>query len=153
MTRPGDDAAARFPPGAEPLDHTADIGLRLEAASLTDLFHTAAAGLTAFLVDPDAPAENADAPQAERTEEIGLEEPDTAMLLAAWLRELLFLTQSTGLCYVGAEFLELEANRLRARVRLGPPAGSLREIKGVTYHGLEAAPTPRGWQAQVIFDV
>lgn len=156
MSRP---EAGSFPAGVQPLDHTADIGLALNAASLPDLFHLAAAGMMVFVLqrddasnaNPDTPPkEGASEPQVIRLE---LDADDTALLLADWLRELLFLIESRGLCYDSTFFAELNQRTLRANVTVRRCPTAVREIKGVTYHGLHVEHTTHGWHAQVIFDV
>ncbi|NIP79499.1 MAG: archease, partial [Gemmatimonadetes bacterium] len=74
-------------------------------------------------------------------------------LLAAWLRELLFLHETRRSDYVGAAFDLLEGSALHARVRTEPARRAVREIKGVTYHELAVRRAGDGWKARVIFDV
>jgi SHS2 domain-containing protein len=144
-----------FPPGVRPLDHTADIGMTVQAASLPALFQAAAGGLMAFLQQDDAAAVRVPVPVSAPGESVSLDlnAEDPALLLVAWLRELLFLVEARGRCYRQARFSRLQETSLRATVEVGPCAGLLREIKGVTYHGLEVASDAQGWHARVIFDV
>ncbi len=138
-----------LPVGVRLLDHTADVGLELEAPDLETLFLRAARGAEALVGTTPEPA-------AAGGEEvaIALEAGDVALLLAEWLRELLFLRQVRGRSFVDARFEELTATRLAARIRLTPAGDdAIREIKGVTYHGLEAVRRDDGWYARVIFDV
>ena len=114
----------------------------------------------------DATARRQERPEPERRR-ITIDAVDPPQLLADWLRELLYLHEVHGLDYAGACFTELTETRLRADVELERASPSpIREIKGVTYHGLEAARTPGGttghpparqtdggWYATVIFDV
>lgn len=139
----------RLPPGVQLLDHTADVGLEIQAPDLASLFVRAARGAQA-LVGP-VPASAADAVE---TVTIRLEAADAALLLAEWLRELLFLRQVRDRCFQEAAFDELTTTRLAARVRLtSAPGEAIREIKGVTYHGLEATREGDTWRARIIFDV
>jgi len=103
---------------------------------------------------PGSPAPPAkDAMPIERRQ-IAVDTIDAAQLLADFLRELLYLYEVHRLEYAGARFLELDETRVRADVALAPASDSpIREIKGVTYHGLQAGRTPTGWHARVIFDV
>ncbi len=138
----------RLPLGVRLLDHTADVGLELDAPDLATLFLRAAHGAEA-LVGPTTPAS---APAEIVT--IRLQADDAALLLAEWLRELLFLRQVRGLSFRQAQFDELTAHGLSARVQFAPaPGDAVREIKGVTYHGLEAMQDGDSWHARVIFDV
>jgi SHS2 domain-containing protein len=141
----------RWPEGVLPLDHTADVGLSVLAPSLEALFDRAAAGMRGLIEGTDGGAA-ADASQRGRTMEV--EADDVGALLVAWLRELLFLHQVEQLAYRSAAFESLGEMTLRAEVIFGSAARRpVREIKGVTYHGLEAVAGPEGWRARVIFDV
>lgn len=138
----------RLPPGVRLLDHTADVGLELDAPDLATLFVRAAQGAEALL-GPPAPAS-----VPAETLTIHLQTDDVALLLADWLRELLFLRQVRGLSFVQADFEALSAHGLSAHVQLASaPGDAVREIKGVTYHGLEAVQHGNRWHARVIFDV
>lgn len=133
------------------LKHTADVGFRVEAASPEELFELAAEGLVRALgLEPGPPAEG-------EPERIELSRPDPERLLVAWLRELLARAQVDGTvpsAAVEAVTLGGPAPRLEARIRWSPAAsGPVREIKGVTYHGLELARDPAGWHASVVLDV
>lgn len=83
-----------------------------------------------------------------------LESGDVAQLLVRWLREILYLHDVHGLVYQAARFDRLDTAGLDASV-----SGEVRsddavtELKAVTYHGLEVAPTADGWRARVIFDI
>ena len=146
------------------LDHTADVGFDVEAPTPEAAFHRAALGMLALLrgeEDADGPDGSDDAAGEDRLVErdLGLTAPDPARLLADWLRELLFLHEIDRLDYRSAAFetLDLPADphlaRLAAVVRLSPGGHAVREIKGVTYHEIDARRTPGGWAARVIFDV
>src|SRR5690606_5148510 len=69
--------------------------------------------------------------------EVAVQAPDLPALLVAWLRELLYLYEAEKLAYRGGEFQKLEPDGLRARIRCEVVDRAAREIKGVTYHGLE----------------
>ena len=156
------------------LDHTADVGLDVQAPSLELLFHRAAVGLLALLQGVDdeavddedgdgAPARGADGDagsdpgleEARGVEVLGveLEAGGADELLADWLRELLFLHETRHADYARATFDRLGETALEARVQTEPAAPAVREIKGVTYHELRVERTEGGWEARVIFDV
>lgn len=140
-----------WPAGVAPLDHTADVGLEVRADSLASLFERAAGGMRVLLEGEDAPSAGSGA-RTQRTVELEAEE--LGSLLVAWLRELLFLQQVEGQAFDGAAFECVDETVLRAIVSLRPAAPEpVREIKGVTYHALEAARTDGRWRARVIFDV
>jgi SHS2 domain-containing protein len=140
-----------FPEGVHPLDHTADIGMDIRADSLPQLFCNAALGLAAFACPPRAPMADV---ALRSVETVQLQADDAALLLAAWLRELLYFMETRQLCFVDAIFPELGPRALDARVTLAPCPTAIREIKGVTYHELEIRAEPDGsFWARVIFDV
>lgn len=147
------------PDGITFLDHTADVGLDVTAGTREELFHRAAVGMVALLRGRDDEGDPAGAAgvDAGPDEPVGplsveLSADDDAGLLAAWLRELLFLHETRQVEYAGARFDRLTSTALEARVETAP-AAPVREIKGVTYHGLAAERTAVGWTARVIFDV
>lgn len=139
-----------WPDGVGPLDHTADLGLRATAASLASLLERVAIGMRVLIEGEDATG--AESPgTGERT--VAVEAGDAPTLLVAWLRELLYLHQVEGLAFAGMVLLNISETTLQARVSLRPARGAAREIKGVTYHGLQAEENASGWHARVIFDV
>ena len=143
------------PSGVTPLDHTADVGLDVEAPTLEDLFTRAAMGMAwliqgAPLPDPDEAGSASDpAPRG-----LSLTADDLPALLRAWLRELLFWHETESLALAMADFSTLEGSRLEAEIRLRRvEEAPVREIKGVTFHGLLVEGGEEGWRARVIFDV
>ena len=116
----------------ENFDHTADIGLRIAAATLEELFVDAARGLTSLLV------ENVGDIRPALTETIQLAGSDIDYLLFDWLNELLFRFETSKL--LCCEFnVRLSEQGLEATVR-GEPSDPVRhrlahEVKAITYHG------------------
>lgn len=148
--------AERLPPGVVPLEHTADLAIEVRAETLAELFDRAAAGATALLYGADQPggrgAERSAFGAARRS--VRLQASDRAALLLAWIREVLYLHEVTGFVYGGADFHRLSEQELSADAWDREPAGPVeREIKGVTWHGLEVEQEPDGWRARLIFDV
>lgn len=134
----------------ETFDHTADIGLRVSAATLEELFVDAARGLTSLLV------ENVADVQPIVSESVTLAGTQTDYLLFDWLNELLFRFETGQL--LCCEFtVRLNDQGLEATIR-GEPCDRSRhrlahEVKAITYHGLSVEPTERGWQAELILDI
>ena len=147
------------PAGVSYLDHTADVGMDVRGSSRPELFHRAAHGMMALLRGDEelatpAPAAALEAAAASgETHALELHAADLARLLGEWLRELLFLHDARRLDYHDAQFDRLDDRGLRARIRLVAGGAAVREIKGVTYHELDARRDDEGWQARVIFDV
>jgi SHS2 domain-containing protein len=135
------------------LEHTADVGFDVSADTLPELFERAAAGMFVLLLG-DAPAPPEAMEQGREVHRIRLQAAEPALLLAAWLRELLYLYESEGLRPVITEFRTLDERELDAMVTWArPSAAPLREIKGVTYHQLYLRQERDGWRGRVIFDV
>lgn len=160
---------ADLPEGVRELDHTADLGIELEAPDAATLFDRAARALRALAVPDAEPADGsgegrstadgstgADQSGVEGdagTHAVDLEAGDPAVLLVRWLSEVLYRIDTLGLAYETAE-LEVGDRRLHARIRETrlPEPGA--QIKAITYHELECGPRPDGsWAARVIFDV
>ena len=135
------------------VEHTADVGIEVRTATLEALFVDAAAGFC------DAITEVARiGGDEERTFEVDAAGLD--LLLVAWLEELLFRFDTTGVLYPrGEASVEGKGDSwsLRAWMR-GERFDSARhplkvQVKAITYHGLEVARDEQGWRARVIFDI
>jgi SHS2 domain-containing protein len=132
------------------IDHTADVGYRLVAPTLAELF--AVAGRALF----DAITE-LDSIQLQFERKIEVEAGDVEALFAAWLSELNYRCITDLELY--GEFLieEILPTAVRATVRgekIDPARHVIQtEIKAVTYHELYVRQVENGWEAQVIFDV
>jgi SHS2 domain-containing protein len=126
------------------LEHTAELGLEIEAPSREAVFEEA---LTAF-------AELVGAGTGPPlTREVELEADEPALLLVEWLNELLYLADAEQFVPERITSFELVSTRLRARVegRLGE-RGQL--LKAVTLHRLEFREDATvGWRAHVVLDV
>lgn len=159
------------------IDHTADVGMDVEASSLEQLLHRSALGMLALLRGEDdeaaspAPGNGPGRGGAREDEPAGRSRARDAMevlepvplsiqadgyagVVAAWLSEILFLHEVRGMDYVEAELDRIGPDTLVGRVMVRPGGHAVREIKGVTYHELEAGESDGGeWRARVIFDV
>jgi SHS2 domain-containing protein len=134
----------------EYFEHTADLGLRVTAPDLNQLFAEAATGLVGMIV------ENLNAVQLSRTVEIRIVGTDREYLLFDWLNEVLSKFECEHL--VLAEFqVKVNDDGLTATCR-GEPLDRDRhqlghEVKAITYHGLTVEETAYGWLAEVIVDI
>lgn len=131
-------------------EHTADLGLIVEAPDREGLFAEAGRALLSILV------ENPGAVRPEREVPIHVDGTETDYLLFDWLNELLYLFERDRLLL--REFdLTVEAHGLTALARgevLDPARHKpSHEIKAITYHRLEVNETATGWQAQFIVDI
>ena len=138
----------------ELFDHTADLGLRVRAASLEELLADAGRGLLAMHVaNPEAVR-----PVQAKTIELTADGP--AYLLFDWLSELLFAFESDRQLLAEFAITVEGANpplRLRAVCR-GEPMDPARhvmdhEVKAITYHRLQVERQDGTWFAEVIVDI
>lgn len=135
----------------EILEHTADIGIRAYGKSRQELFIHMAMGMFSLMV----PLKEV---EARQTLPVRAQAGQWDLLLAAWLKELLYLFDTQH--FLGKEFQiqRLSSNRLEALVK-GEPLDLSRhwvdkEVKAVTYCDLAMRQDPKGvWTAQVVFDI
>jgi SHS2 domain-containing protein len=134
----------------EPIDHTADVGYRLAAPTLPELFAVAGRALFDAITELDSIR-----PQLER--KIEVEAGDVEALLVAWLSELNFrcVTELELFCEFVIDAISPTSARATVRGEKIDPARHViqTEIKAVTYHELFVREVEGGWEAQVIFDV
>ncbi len=132
------------------IEHSADIGIEVEACSLEELFAGAATGMLSLIVDPATVA-----PEAPR--DVTLDAGDLEELMFKWLNELLYLLGAEGLLPSRIQVHRVEELRIEASV-WGEPAEAgrhqaLEEIKAATYHDMRVEHREDGWFARIIFDV
>ena len=133
----------------EYFEHTADMGLRVRAATLDELFADAARGMFALMID--APA---DPREAERiTVRLAADRIDD--LLHDWLAELLF-TFATRRLVLGRFDVHVSGTTLEAEA-FGEAFDPARhtpgtELKAVTYHALSVQREGDEYVAEVIVD-
>ena len=135
------------------IDHTADMGVRITAGTLNQLFEQAAEAFTAAICDLSEVG-------TVTTEEVSVTAPEVDLLLVDWLNELLWrFDAQTLLVRASVVTLSRESDRWRLRgtlsgERLDPGRHHIKTlIKGITYHRLSVAQTPDGWRALVVFDI
>lgn len=134
----------------ELFDHTADLGIRVRAASLDELFEHAATALTHCLVG------RPDAIQATTETTCEIESPDLEYLFFDWLSELLYRFDADGFAIARCE-VSISGTSLRATLK-GEPFDPSRheyshEVKAITYHGLRVEQDENGWLGEVIVDI
>ncbi len=134
----------------ELFEHTADVGIRVQAETLETLLAEAAAGLFSVIVA------NLDAVRPVQGMAFRVEASERSDLLHDWLEELLYVFSTRHLVFCQFEVV-LTGEGLTASVR-GEPVDLARhqldsEVKAVTYHGLKVEKHPEGWLAEVILDL
>lgn len=138
-------------PHFEILEHTADAGIIARGATLAETFAHAAEGMYALMVDLDDVREVV-------TRDMAVAGADLGRLLANWLVELIFLTETENLLFHRFDVtVDEQALSLRATAH-GEPIDPERHglggaVKGVTRHLLEVGREDGGYRARVLFDM
>jgi SHS2 domain-containing protein len=130
------------------LDHTADLGLEVTSATLTDLFiDTGRAIFETQIADPVT---------ADREINFELSADSLEDLFLDWCRELLYNFSVRGFVPQNYE-LTFKDLTLKAKVRGGlfdPQKNKVKlEIKNPTYHKLKIEKLPDAYRATIILDV
>ena len=134
----------------ETFEHTADLGLRVRAKTLTKLFEEAGCGLCSIMTT------NLEDIRCLQDRTYRIEGTAVDYLLFDWLNELLYTFESERLLL--AQFkVNLDADGLRATAS-GEPMDLDRhrmehEVKAITYHGLRVEEDADGWIAELIVDI
>ncbi len=134
------------------VDHTADVRMIIEAASLDDLFRAAAEAMLGYIIT------NPEQILPRGSETIQIQADSLSELLVRWLNELIFLIETKHTVYRSFQVqINEKTLELSAQVQ-GEPLDPARhqvdhEIKAVTRHEAEVSSTPTGWFAQVILDI
>jgi SHS2 domain-containing protein len=136
----------------ETYDHTADLGLRVFAADLADLFRTAAAGLFDVIVV------NRQEVRILETEPVQLAADTTEDLLVDWLNELIFRSETRHRLYGQFDVAIEQDGRVLSGTIGGEPIDQKRhildhEVKAATRHGLSIRRENDGLIAEVIVDI
>lgn len=139
----------------EVFDHTADLGLRVTARDLDDLFRTAAEGLFDVITADRSSIEPREA------ESVTIEADSLPQLLIDWLNELIFRSETGQRLYgrfeVAVDVADAGRPRLSGTIR-GEPIDALRhaldhEVKAATHHAVVVKQVAEGWLAEVIVDI
>lgn len=136
------------------VNHTGDIGIRVTAASLEQLFERAATGTFHVLADLSAV-------RAEDETTITVEERDREALMVRWLSELNYrhtVDHRLFRDFAVESIEETDAGLTLTGTAVGEPIDPERhtvytEIKAITFHGLDVHETHDGWAVQIIFDM
>jgi SHS2 domain-containing protein len=137
---------------SETFEHTADLGLRIFAGDLPDLFRTAAEALF------DVIAANRGEVRVLDTESASLTAESTEDLLVKWLNDLIFRSETQHRLYTRFDVvLHENGRRLEATIG-GEPIDRGRhsldhEVKAATRHELFVRQVDGGWVAEVIVDI
>jgi protein archease len=132
------------------LDHTADLGIKVRAGDLRQLFQKSAMAMMRIMVGTGFH----EVPNTRRATVRGR---DLADLMVRWLGELLYLFQGEKEMVVATRIHAISNSRLEATLSTVPFDPVLHEIiceiKAVTYHQIDVSQRNEQWEAVVIFDL
>lgn len=131
-------------------DHTADLGVEVFGATISELFANGAFALFDLLVDLEKVRQAV-------VRNVKVTGGDLSDLWVNYLRECLYLWNGEGLLLVNYAIVSIDQKQVATTMR-GEPFDPVRhrirhEIKAVTYHQASVLETPQGWTGKVIFDV
>ena len=136
----------------ELINHTADLGIKVEGNNLAQLFKNAAFALIHLIFgqipEPDEKATNIP---------VSIKGEDLSDLMVNWLSEVLYLFEGEKKVVCDIEVRQISEKKLYAILtitefdRKKHPVQY--EIKAVTYHQLSVVQKDSKWIATIIFDV
>lgn len=130
--------------------HTAELALRLTADTPAALCAEACRALGLLLI---AEAGAAPPPDVDLDRTIVVDAVDADALLVDLLNELIYLAETAWWAPLAASVVSWQPDRVVVRVRGVRLRAAPSRIKSATHHGLALRAGPRGWEAEVIFDV
>ena len=128
-------------------EHVGEVQIRIDAPTLAELFAEAGRALAELFLEeprPDAVRES---------EEVTVQATDREALLAEWLNELIFRSETRHCAFDDLQVTRISDRELQARiagVRIGNPRVA---VKAATLHGLRIREEPGGCTATVVLDV
>jgi SHS2 domain-containing protein len=132
------------------IEHTADIGIRVKAGGLRELFMKTALAMFDIIAEPKKAKV-----RGIKTIKLAQHADNLEELMVNWLNELLSLSAAKGLIFTGLKIKKLRPDYLEAELK-GRGIEDFKvnsEIKAATYHQLKIEKKVDTWQAEVIFDV
>jgi SHS2 domain-containing protein len=132
------------------LPHTADIRMRVEAASLQELFQVALDGMNEVIFPP----ENRASIFTNHHYHVHLQAADVTALLIDFLSDVLTAGYERKAVFFSMEVSQLTETEIDAML-FGEEVGYyLEDIKAVTYHEANVHRNINGnWETMVIFDI
>ena len=139
-------------PDYKEIEHTADVGLELEAPDLKAAFELTAASMFDLMCDIDSVGDG-----VCRTVKMRARDGDLENMMVRWLNELLYVFESERLLLSRFDVRELTSDAIEADVageRYDPARHVFKsELKAATYHDLAVDQTAGVWFVRVIFDI
>ncbi|MGH9158546.1 MAG: archease [Vicinamibacteraceae bacterium] len=130
------------------LEHTADIGVRAEGATLEELFAQATRGLAAII--------GIWQPGGGKSRRIDVSADDLGALLVDWLSEALYVHDTQLMAFTDVVVHTVRDGRAVGTLHVTPLTLSETEgtqVKAITYHDLSVERVGGRWVAIVYFDI
>lgn len=132
----------------EIVEHTADVGIRATAPTLSEAFRETTLGLLEIT--------GTWMPNGGDAIPLTFEGADAGSLLVDWLGEILYLEDAHDSLVSSVEVDHADDHRVSGSIRLTPrgdldPEGTA--VKAITYHQLAVEEGPDGWHITVFVDV
>jgi len=132
------------------LNHTADMGIRVIAPTLVDLFETAAQAMMEIMLKQRPPGNTSPL-------RLSVDGEDLPDLMVRWLGEILYILEGEERVVMDVDIDGVSPTRIDAIVHTVPFDPELHdittEIKAVTYHQIDVSQRGGDWEATVIFDL
>ena len=136
----------------EIIEHTADVGIKANGATLKELFENAAKGMF-DIVGGEREIER----DIKKKIEIRKEVDSIEELLVSWLSELLYIFDKEQILFRDFKILELNDSGVTGESsgkKIDLARTTLQtEIKAVTFHELKIKKDKTGFSCSIIFDV
>jgi len=129
------------------IEHTADVRLRVEAASLEELFREAMLGMFEIM------SCSAGVSPAFENVRIEIYSPDRTSLLVDFLNDVLSRAHIRKECFEEVRFDRLTETELVATLTGRTPARFEQDVKAVTYHEAEVRCEDGVWSTVLVFDI
>ena len=133
------------PFGFREIEHTADWELHVWAPDLALMLEQAAKGMYAL-----SGTKLADAPQISHEFHLSYLDPET--LVVDFLSEILFFAEEESIGF-NSFGISPEQELWFFKLEGAPIESQAKEIKAVTFHGIEVRTTEAGLEVNVVFDV
>ncbi len=136
----------------EIIEHTADVGIKANGATIKELFENAAKGMFGIIGGGKEYQE-----KIQKKIEIKKDAQSLEELLVHWLSELLYVFNKDQIVFSNFKIQELKKNRLISESsgeKIDLTDTDLQtEIKAVTFHDLKIEKDKQGFACTIIFDV
>lgn len=132
--------------GFHEIEHTADWSIEVWAPDFEGLLLEATRGMYTLA------GVELGAPESDEPETVVVDGDDRVDLTVAWLSEVVFAWSAHREGWVDLE-LACSQGRVEATGYRAPIVSQGKDVKAVTYHGLDVRETDRGLEATVTFDV